>query len=313
MTDPRASHSETPAPETPVPPVNAASYKGWTRPGPEPPGGVAPEPGETLDHLCGHFRIFQYAKGHRCSTDDLLTAWYGTTWCPQARRIADLGSGIGSVGMAAAWRCPGATVHTVEAQDISARLARKSVAYNGLQDRYRIEEGDLRDPDLFRGEVFDLVLGSPPYWPVGTRMEASHPQAVPARLEVRGDIGDYALAAARILAPGGVFACVFPLDQVARAERAYAGADLLLLHRQDVIFKEWSPYGVALFAGSRRADLPPDFQDAAALPALAAPITVRRRDGQVDPSIALVRLAMGFPPGLGGARNLPGSRTGSID
>jgi hypothetical protein len=70
---------------------------------------------------------------------------------------------------------------------------------------------------------------------------------------------------------------------------------------------------VALFAGSRRADLPPDFQDAAALPALAAPITVRRRDGQVDPSIALVRLAMGFPPGLGGARNLPGSRTGSID
>jgi len=279
--------------------MSETSYKGWTRPGQHPPAGLEPEPGETLDHLCGHFRIFQYLKGHRFSTDDILAAWFGTTWCPQVRRIADLGSGIGSVGMAAAWRCPGATVHTVEAQAISARLARKSAAYNGLLDRYHIHEGDLRDPGLFQGEApFDLVLGSPPYWPVGTRVEASHPQAVPARLEVRGHIGDYAQAAARLLAPGGVFACVFPLDQVERAERAYAEAGLLLLHRQDVIFKEGAAYGLALFAGARAADLPPGFAEAAELPARAPAITIRRRDTRVDPGIALVRLVMGFPPGL---------------
>ena len=275
------------------------TFKGWTRPGQRPPGGVELEEGETLDYLCGYFRIFQYAKGHRFSTDDLLTAWFGTTWCPQARRIADLGSGIGSVGMAAAWRCPGAQVVTVEAQDISVYLARKSVAYNGLEDRYRITEGDLRDPLLFQQEApFDLVLGSPPYWPVGTRVEAAHPQAIPARLEVRGDIGDYALAAAGILAAGGVFACVFPLDQVARAEQAYAEAGLLLLHRQDVIFKEGDPYGIGLFAGCRKGDLPPGFPEAAELPQVARPILIRRRDGKVAPEIALVRLAMGFPPGL---------------
>jgi len=279
--------------------VSEASYKGWTRPGPRPPGGIEPEEGETLDHLCGHFRIFQYKKGHRCSTDDLLTAWFGTVWCPRAQRIADLGSGIGSVALAAAWRCPGASVHTVEAQDISVRLARKSAAYNGLLDRFHIGEGDLRDPDLFRDQApFDLVTGSPPYSPVGTRVAADHPQAIPARLEVRGDIGDYALAAARILAPGGVFACVFPLDQVARAEQAYRAAGILLTRRQDVIFKEGEPYGIALFAGTRQTDLPEGFAQAAELPALPAPITIRRRDGKVDPGIAMVRLAMGFPPGI---------------
>ena len=279
--------------------MSDVSFKGWTRPGIRPPGGPEPEEGETLDHLCGHFRIFQYAKGHRFSGDDILVAWFGTTRCPQPGRIADLGSGIGSVGMAAAWRCPGAVVHTVEAQAISARLARKSAAYNGLLDRFAIHEGDLRDPGLFRGEApFDLVFGSPPYWPLGTRVEANHPQAVPARLEVRGHIGDYALAAARILAPGGVFACVFPLDQVERAERAYREAGLLIVQRQDVLFKEGEPYGLALFAGSRRADLPEGFEAAAALPAQGPPITIRRRDGRVHPSIALVRLVMGFPPGL---------------
>lgn len=279
--------------------MSDASYKGWVRPGLRPPGGPEPEDGETLDHLCGHFRIYQYAKGHRFSGDDILAAWFGSTRCPQPRRVADLGSGIGSVAMAVAWRCPGAVLHTVEAQAISARLARKSAAFNGLLDRFHIHEGDLRDPDLFRGEEpFDLVLGSPPYWPLGTRVEAAHPQAIPARLEVRGHVGDYALAAARILAPGGVFACVFPLDQVDRAERAYADAGLLLLHRQDVLFKEGEAYGVGLFAGSRRGDLPEGFAQAADLPAQGPPITIRRRDGRVHPSIAMVRLVMGFPPGL---------------
>lgn len=278
--------------------MDEREFKGWTRPGPRAPGGLEPEEGETLDYLCGYWKLFQYAKGHRFSVDDVLTAWFGTTCCPRADRIADLGSGIGSVGMAAAWRCPGAVVHTVEAQAISARLARKSAAYNGVQDRYFIHEGDLRDPRLFEGEApFDLVLGSPPYWPVGSRTEAEHPQAIPARLEVRGDIGDYALAAARILAPGGVFVCVFPSDQVERAAEAYRRAGLLLLRRQDVTFKEGESYGLGLFAGSRRQDLPPDFEAAAGLPLLSEPITIRRRDGRIHPTMALVRLVMGFLPG----------------
>lgn len=275
------------------------AFRGWVRPGPRPPGGLEPEEGETLDYLCGHWKIFQYAKGHRYSVDDVLTAWFGSVCCPTARRIADLGSGIGSVGLAAAWRCPGAVVHAVEAQAISTRLARKNAVYNGVQDRYTIHEGDLRAPDLFREEApFDLVLGSPPYWPLGARSEAGHPQAIPARLEVRGTIADYALAAARLLAPGGVFVCVFPLDQVDRAQEAYRGAGLLLLQRQDVVFKAGEAYGIALFAGMAPGDLPEQFVAAAALPVRPEPLMIRDLQGRFTSRFALVRLAMGFPPGL---------------
>ena len=90
----------------------AAAFRGWTKPGPVPPGALGGGPqtgdGETLDAISGHFRIFQLAGGHRFSTDDVLTAWYGTTWCATARTALDLGSGIGSVGMIAAWRLAGA-------------------------------------------------------------------------------------------------------------------------------------------------------------------------------------------------------------
>jgi len=274
-------------------------FRGGRGPGPRPPGGLEPEGEETLAYLCGHWKLFQYAKGHRYSVDDVLTAWFGSVWCPTAWRIADLGSGIGSVGLAAAWRCPGAVVHTVEAQAISARLARKSAAYNGVSERYTIHEGDLRDPELFKGEApFDLVLGSPPYWPLGARTEAEHPQAIPARLEVRGTIADYAQAAAGLLAPGGVFVCVFPLDQVARAEAAYREAGLILLQRQDVVFKEGETYGIALFAGMRPGELPEQFVAEADLPVVPEPLVIRNARGRFTPRFALVRLAMGFPPGL---------------
>jgi tRNA1(Val) A37 N6-methylase TrmN6 len=260
---------------------------------------VEVEAGETLDGLCGHWRIFQLAKGNRFSVDDLVTAWYGTTWCPRAGRIADLGSGIGSVALLAAWRCPGAVVHTVEAQEQSLRLARKSIRYNSQEARVFPRLGDLRDAALFDGEApFDLVTGTPPYWAEGDRLPAAHPQSVPARLEVRGSIADYAQAAARLLAPGGIFACVFPNDQRERALAALCEAGLLCLHRREIIFKAGESYGLDVFAAGRRQDYPADFETRADCPEVEAPILIRQADGSVDPGIARVRLALGFPPGL---------------
>src|SRR5438093_11376209 len=112
------------------------TFKGWTKPGPIPPGSLGQGPeleeGETLDAISGHYRLFQLVKGHRFSTDDVLTAWYGTSWCPCARRVSDLGRGIGAVGLIAAWRLQAAEFVTVEAQAASARWAPNSAQWNGV-------------------------------------------------------------------------------------------------------------------------------------------------------------------------------------
>ena len=269
------------------------SYRGWRRPGPIPPGGVEAEEGETLDYLCGHYRIFQCAKGHRYSTDDVLTAWYGTTCAPRVERALDLGSGIGSVALIAAWRLPGAQFVTIEAQEMSIRLARKSVRYNGVESRFTLLHGDLRDLSfLEHHDPFDLVLGSPPYFPPGTSTAADHEQAVGARIETRGDIGDYARAAARALAPGGVFAFVFPADEAERAVTALQEHALTLVRRRDVIFREGDAPLIALFAASRSEDLPATFETA-----VEPPLTIRMRDGSVPREYSAIRLSFGFPPG----------------
>ncbi len=112
------------------------------------------------------------------------------------------------------------------------------------------------DPEALGGdERFDLVLGSPPYFPLGSGVEGDHPQKVACRFELRGDIGDYARTAAAHLTRGGLFACVFPEEQRGRVDAAARDASLVIVRRRPVVFREGEPPLVTLFAMSARRRL----------------------------------------------------------
>jgi tRNA1Val (adenine37-N6)-methyltransferase len=274
-------------------------FKGWAKPGPVPPGlvaGLAVTADETLDAISGHFRLFQLRDGHRFSTDDILTAWYGTSWCPTARTALDLGSGIGTVGMIVAWRLPGARLVTVEAQPQSVALARKSARFNGVEQRCEIREGDFREPGVLRdGEQFDLVTGSPPYFPPGTGVESGHPQKLACRFELRGTVADYCATAAKHLAPGGFFACVFPVEaaQLSRVEAGARAAGLVIVRRRPVVFREGEPPLVGLFGMMRATDLPECLRGQTWT---EPELVIRTREGKIHPEYSAVKLAIGFPP-----------------
>ena len=168
-------------------------FRMWAKPGPKRNSTASyAEPGETKDTLCGHFDVFQLKNGYRYSSDDMLVAWYGTSWCPSATNVLELGSGIGTVSMVAAWRLPGASFVCIEAQEVSHRLAAKSAAHNGLAARLDLRHGDFRSPGvLHAGERFDLILANPPYFTAGAGTESLVGQKRACRFELRGDIIDY--------------------------------------------------------------------------------------------------------------------------
>ena len=280
-----------------APRARGDKFKGWTIPGPTVPGDVERAEDESLDALCGHFRIFQYKKGHRFSTDDVVCAWYATQWAPRVDRYCDLGAGIGSVTMTVAWRLSGCEVVALEAQERSRRLFLKSLAYNGLESRVTSLLGDLRDEAALAAQgSFDLVTGSPPYWAETATTAPDGPQKQGARLELRGAVDAYARAAARVLAPGGVFVCVHQASQDDKVRAALDDADLVLLRTRPIRFKAGVPAttsGIRVYCATRQHDLPETWANP---PVEEPPLTIRAADGSVDPEYQAVKMSFGFPP-----------------
>jgi tRNA1Val (adenine37-N6)-methyltransferase len=101
------------------------------------------------------------------------------------------------------------------------------------------------------------------------------------------------MTAANHLAAGGVFACVFPMEQVARIEAAARSAELTIVRRRPVVFKEGEAPLVGLFLMMRALDLPETLRTQTWVePALV----IRAADGRVHPEYLAVKLAIGFPP-----------------
>lgn len=187
------------------------------------------------EELVGAWRMYQRRRGHRASTDDVLTAWMAVRLAagPPARYL-DLGCGVGSVLLLTAHRLrPGSSLG-VEAQAESALLAQRSVAELPDAPPITVEHADLRALCPDRHGVFDLVTGSPPYFPVGTGLLSGDAQRRACRFELRGGVEAYCEAAAHVLAPDGAFALVFPTEGDARVRAAAAASALHLRARADV-------------------------------------------------------------------------------
>jgi tRNA1(Val) A37 N6-methylase TrmN6 len=262
---------------------------GWRAPGPPPlaRADVVPGSREDLCHLTGDWRILQRIDGHRWSLDDLVTAWLAGEQTPAPRRILDLGCGIGSVLLMLAWRFPDAHVVGVEAQTLSTDLARRSIAWNGVESRCRVHTGDLRDRDLRRTlGTFELVTGTPPYLPLGTAGASTRVQKAACNLEQRGGIEAYCEAAAVALAPDGAFVACEQAAQTARVEAAARAAGLGVTHTLPVVPRAGK---APLFAVHvmRRTD---------AAPTTLAPLVVRDARGTRTPAFRALRATMGMPP-----------------
>lgn len=233
----------------------------------------------TRDTLAGTWRIFQLRRGYRFSTDDLLTAWAATRAKPEARRLLDLGAGIGSVGMLTLWKLP-ATAHLtmVEVQAVSHALACHTIHYNGLTRRVTPHLQDLRH---WPGGEFELVTASPPYFPLAQGVRPQHAQKVASRFELHGDVFDYCDAAARSLTGSGVF-CFCHAAADPRPEPAIARSGLALVCRQPVYFRATLPPRIALFTCAWRGERmdPP-------------PLVIRDRQGHWTAEYLAIREEMG--------------------
>ena len=301
---------------------------GWVTQGPAPVGaeGLQPEPGEELCSLSGGWRIFQRIGGHRWTTEDVVTAWYAKR-CAEERGLSvgsalDLGCGIGSVLLMTAWQYPAAVCRGVEAQQLSASMAKRSVEFNlgAGSERVAVVGGDIREhaelPTAAGGAGWDLVTGTPPYFKVEfTSKGAAKPaascfpsceQSAPARFEFRGGIEVYCAAAAVAMRDDGVFVVVeqaqdahstgrcggFADSSPPRVEAAAAAAGLAIYRRVDIEGRVGKKPLFSVFGMQRRTEVAP--------PVAVESIAVRDAEGYHTERYAELLTVMGIPPQVRG-------------
>ena len=190
----------------------------------------------TSDLLARGWRLYQRRRGHRTSSDDQLAAWMAVRAVGSAsvERYLDIGCGIGSVLLLTGATLRPARSLGVEAQRQSARMAHQSVVELPAPPAVRLMHGDLRELTAEQVGSFDLITGSPPYFPVGTGVPSPDPQREACRFELRGGVEGYCDAAGRLLTPDGRFCLVFQTVWTARVHEAARAAGLRLVEQVDV-------------------------------------------------------------------------------
>ena len=161
--------------------------------------------GERLDELHRNgYRIIQNSRKFCFGMDAVLLSGFARV--KPGERALDLGTGTGIIPILLRGKTEGRDFTGLEIQEESADMARRSVAYNHLEESVSIVTGDIKEAAaLFGAASFDVVTCNPPYM-TGNHglVNPEQPKAV-ARHEILCTLEDVVGQTARVLRPGGRF------------------------------------------------------------------------------------------------------------
>lgn len=241
------------------------------------------------DRLIGDWHIYQRAGGHRTSTDDLITAWYAVHRNPQRpARYLDLGCGVGSVLLMVSHKLRPKVAFGIEAQAESVVMAKRAIAE--LPEpavAIDVRCADFRNVD-FGGQCYELITGSPPYFPLDAGVLPDDPQRRACRFEERGGVEDYLETATRAMSERSRFYVVFQTRWCGRVTTSAAQHGLQLTGQADFFARAGNsdPF-LTVFEFSRRPVASPHH----------VRCSVRDSNGEVSPEYQRVRLELGVAEG----------------
>lgn len=159
---------------------------------------------ERLDDLQNGYFIIQNPENFCYGADAVLLSGFARV--KPGERALDLGTGTGIIPILLKAKTPGEHFTGLEIQEESAEMARRSVAYNHLEDAVTIQTGDIREAAAIFGRAsFSVVTCNPPYMTGNHGLVNPHlPKAI-ARHEILCTLENVISQAAQVLEPRGRF------------------------------------------------------------------------------------------------------------
>lgn len=161
--------------------------------------------GERLDDLeCKGYQIIQNQNWFCFGTDAVLLSWFVKV--RKSESVLDMGTGTGIIPILLEAKTPGKQFVGLEIQEAIADMARRSVAFNGLEHKIQIQTGDIKEASkLFGGASFHIVTSNPPYMSANTGVQNIDASKAAARHEIYCTLEDVVREASKVLKANGRF------------------------------------------------------------------------------------------------------------
>lgn len=162
-------------------------------------------PGERLDelHRNGYY-VIQNPNRFCFGMDAVLLS--GFACVKPGERAIDLGTGNGIIPILLEAKTKGEHFTGLEIQPENVDMASRSVAYNHLEKKITITQGDIKDASgLFGASSFHVVTTNPPYMTGKHGLTNPNTAKAIARHEILCTLEDVIRESARLLMPQGRF------------------------------------------------------------------------------------------------------------
>ena len=164
---------------------------------------------ERCDFVNDNLKLIQETDGLTFGTDALLLAGYING---KYKTGCEIGSGSGIISMLLVTRGKVDVCTAIEVQEEYAKLTKRNVSLNSLDEKIETVCTDVRD---FKAPIeYDIVYSNPPYMKTSSGKKNLLDKKNIARHEVCGDIVDFCRSARRMLKFGGCFAAVYRTDRL---------------------------------------------------------------------------------------------------
>ncbi len=161
--------------------------------------------GERLDDLqLGGLYLIQNPGRFCFGVDAVLLSDFARV--KPGETVLDMGTGNGIIPILLSAKTEGKHFTGLEIQADTAEMARRSVAYNNLEERINIVTGDIKEAaELFRPAFFDVITVNPPYMLARHGLTNSEDAKTIARHEILCSLDDILRESMKLLQDKGRF------------------------------------------------------------------------------------------------------------
>ncbi len=161
---------------------------------------------ERIDDLqINNFKIIQRTDGFCFGIDSVLLSDFAKK-IKKNSKVLDLGTGTGIIGVLLCAKTGLGKITGVEIQEEIVDMAQRTIALNGLEDRFDIVNENIKNLEKkLPLDYYDAIVTNPPYKQANSGLENENKIKLISRHEITANLSDFIKVSFKLLKDKGTF------------------------------------------------------------------------------------------------------------